>query len=271
MRADFGDVQLYDAERKVLRLVALHGFDEPFVETFRVVGADDDTACGRAIRTGKRVIIEYLEQDELFAPYREAAAVEYRSVQSTPLFDRDGGLLGVLSTHWRAPHQPSEQDLLTLDLYARQAINFIIRARAEEALRESEKRFGEIVGVAEISTNFRALFEASPTPFLVLTPPDFQIIAVNNAYLNAWIDQSLGDYRQMPIRGFPRQPRRTGSDRRSQSRRLFERVIATRRADVMAVQKHDIRRPRAEGGDFVERWWSPINTPVLGADGEVAG
>ena len=38
----------------------------------------------------------------------------------------------------------------------------------------------------------------------------------------------------------------------------------------MAVQKHDIRRPRAEGGDFVERWWSPINTPVLGADGEVA-
>jgi PAS domain S-box-containing protein len=141
MRADFGDVQLYDAERKVLRLAALHGFDEKFVESFRVVDTEDDTACGRAIRTGKRVMIEYVEQDELFAPYREAAAAEYRSVQSTPLYDRQGALLGVLSTHWRAPHQPSEQDLLTLDLYARQAINFIIRARAEKELRESEERF----------------------------------------------------------------------------------------------------------------------------------
>ncbi len=142
MRADFGDVQLYNAERKVLRLAALHGFDEKFVETFRVVGTEDDTACGRAIRTGKRVIIEDVEQDELFAPYRKAAAAaEYRSVQSTPLYDREGALLGVLSTHWRAPHQPLEQDLLTLDLYARQSINFIIRARAEKELRESEERF----------------------------------------------------------------------------------------------------------------------------------
>jgi len=270
MRADFGDVQLYDAERKVIRLIALQGFDKPFVETFRVVGADDDTACGRAIRAGKRVIIEDLEQDELYAPGREAAAVEYRSAQSTPLFDRNGALLGVLSTYWRAPHQPSEQDLLTLDLYARQAINFIIRSRAEEALRESEKRFGEIVGVAEISTNFRALFEASPTPFLVLTPPDFQIIAVNDAYLNATMTRRAEIIGKGLFEVFPDNPDEREATGVRNLKASFERVLATRRADVMAVQKYDIRRPRAEGGDFVERWWSPINTPVLGADGEVA-
>jgi PAS domain S-box-containing protein len=142
MQADFGNVQLYDADRKVLWLAALHGFSEQFVETFRVVAADDDTACGRAIRGGRRVVIEDVERDELFAPYREvAAAAGYRGVQSTPLYDREGALLGVLSTHWRAPHRPSEQDFLTLDLYARQAINFISRARAEKELRESEERF----------------------------------------------------------------------------------------------------------------------------------
>src|SRR5262249_22480620 len=141
MRADFGNVQLYDADRKVLWLAALHGFGEPFVETFRVVDADDDTACGRAIHGGTRVVIEDVERDEFYAPYRDVAAAGYRGVQSTPLYDREGVLLGVLSTHWRAPYRPSEQDFLTLDLYARQAINFIIRARAEKELRESEERF----------------------------------------------------------------------------------------------------------------------------------
>src|ERR1700685_3662426 len=39
--------------------------------------------------------------------------------------------------------------------------------------------------------------------------------------------------------------------------------------DAMAVQKYDIRRPEAEGGGFEVRWWSPVNSPVLDADGEL--
>jgi len=38
----------------------------------------------------------------------------------------------------------------------------------------------------------------------------------------------------------------------------------------MAVQKYDIRRPEAEGGGFEIRYWSPLNTPVLRADGDLA-
>jgi signal transduction histidine kinase len=38
----------------------------------------------------------------------------------------------------------------------------------------------------------------------------------------------------------------------------------------MAVQKYDIRRPASEGGGFEERYWSPVNSPVLGPDGEIA-
>jgi signal transduction histidine kinase/DNA-binding response OmpR family regulator len=37
----------------------------------------------------------------------------------------------------------------------------------------------------------------------------------------------------------------------------------------MAVQKYDIRKPESEGGGFEERYWSPVNSPVLGPTGEV--
>ena len=37
----------------------------------------------------------------------------------------------------------------------------------------------------------------------------------------------------------------------------------------MAVQKYDIRRPADLGGGFEERYWSPVNSPVLNEDGSV--
>jgi signal transduction histidine kinase/ActR/RegA family two-component response regulator len=37
----------------------------------------------------------------------------------------------------------------------------------------------------------------------------------------------------------------------------------------MAVQKYDIRRPDSEGGGFEVRHWSPVNSPVFSADGEI--
>lgn len=37
----------------------------------------------------------------------------------------------------------------------------------------------------------------------------------------------------------------------------------------MAVQKYDIKRPDSEGGGFEERYWSPVNVPMIGSDGRV--
>ena len=53
-------------------------------------------------------------------------------------------------------------------------------------------------------------------------------------------------------------------------RASLERVKASRRADVMAVQRYPIRQPVEQDGAFEERWWSPINTPVFGPRGELA-
>ena len=45
------------------------------------------------------------------------------------------------------------------------------------------------------------------------------------------------------------------------------RVLATRAPDRMPIQKYDIAGP---GGGFEERHWSPLNSPVLSPEGEVA-
>ncbi len=52
-------------------------------------------------------------------------------------------------------------------------------------------------------------------------------------------------------------------------RTSLQRVLQDKTSDAMAVQKYDIRKPESEGGGFEERYWSPVNSPVLGPTGEV--
>jgi signal transduction histidine kinase len=50
----------------------------------------------------------------------------------------------------------------------------------------------------------------------------------------------------------------------------LETVLATRQSDTMALQRYDIPIDRDDAsGHFVERYWSPVNTPVLGPNGEL--
>jgi signal transduction histidine kinase len=125
------------------------------------------------------------------------------------------------------------------------------------------------VGQAIPAPDFRILFESVPGLYLVLTP-DLVIVAVSDAYLRATMtvrDNILG-------RGlfeiFPDNPDDPGATGTSNLKASLERVLQTRQPDTMAVQKYDIRRPESEGGGFEERYWSPINSPVLGPSGAVA-
>jgi GAF domain-containing protein len=121
MGADKGNVQLVNA-RGMLNIVAQQGFDLPFLEFFKEVSVEHNSACARALRTRRRVIVEDVETDEEFAPFRHIAfAAGFRAVQSTPLMARDGRPLGVLSTHFCNVLRPSEHAIRTLDLYVRRA------------------------------------------------------------------------------------------------------------------------------------------------------
>lgn len=60
---------------------------------------------------------------------------------------RNGKLLGMISTHWEVPHEPSARDLRLLDILPRQAADLLDRAIAEEERR----RLNESLKLAEDS------------------------------------------------------------------------------------------------------------------------
>jgi C4-dicarboxylate-specific signal transduction histidine kinase len=131
-QADFGSVQLYDPKLQVFEIAAHRGFNAEFLEYFAVVD-HASAAFGRASQARERVVIEDVQTYAPCAPHRHiAAAAGFRAVQSTPLFGREGEMLGMISTHFKHPHRPSARELRLSDLYARQAAEMIERKRTED-------------------------------------------------------------------------------------------------------------------------------------------
>ena len=117
---------------------------------------------------------------------------------------------------------------------------------------------------------FRALFESAPGLYLVLTPDDFTIVAVSDAYLHATMTERSAIMGRKLFEVFPDDPDDPAADGVRNLHASLERVKASRNADVMAVQRYPVQRPESEGGGFEERFWSPMNSPVFSDDGEMA-
>lgn len=144
MSADCASIQMLDPESGTLRLLGFRGFHAASAEAWRLVDAVSESTCGAALRNSGRVVIPDVETCEAMAGSADLEAYRrsrIRGVQSTPLLSRSGELVGMISTHWRQPHTPSERDLRIFDLLARQAADAIERKAAEEALRIRGKEF----------------------------------------------------------------------------------------------------------------------------------
>ena len=119
----------------------------------------------------------------------------------------------------------------------------------------------------QASSDFRTLFEGAPNLYLVLDP-HLNIVAASDAYCKATMttrDKILG-------RGifdvFPDNPKDHAADGVNNLHTSLKRVLQFKRPDAMALQRYDI--PSPDGGNFEERFWSPLNTPVLDDAGEVS-
>lgn len=114
--------------------------------------------------------------------------------------------------------------------------------------------------------DFRALFEAAPGLYLVLTP-EFRIVGVSEAYLRATMTERAAIVGRALFEVFPDNPDDPAADGVRNLRASLERVLQHKRPDTMAVQKYDIRKP---DGSFEARYWSPLNSPVIGRDGRIS-
>jgi PAS domain S-box-containing protein len=153
MAADSASVQMLAADGKSLMLLGSKNFHPDSAAFWQRVAVGAGSTCGQALRDHERVVVADIEACDFLAgtpDQREYRRSGIRSVQSTLLRSRSGQLLGMLSTHWRAPHTPTEDDFRLFDVLARQAADLIERALADDALRESEERFRHIANTAPV-------------------------------------------------------------------------------------------------------------------------
>lgn len=250
MRSDFASMQILHSERGVpgsggeLRLLAFRGFNPQAARFWEWVSPTATCSCGRALSTGQRCVVADLEACAWMADSNDLATYRdtgIRAVQSTPLLSRGGRVLGMISTHWRTPHEPAERDLRLLDVLARLAADLIERSQAEAQLRASEDRF-------------RSLLLAI-TSVVWTTDPEGRFVAPQPSW-SEFTGQSWDELRDFGWLNA------LHPDDREHVRRLWEAA----RADK-TLYKSDGRMWHAASGSY--RHFDARGVPILNPDGSV--
>ena len=152
-RSQFGTMQLLcpkddpSGHGGELQLLYHHGLSPEAAGFWQWVSPRAYSSCTQALKFGQRAIIPDFETWDEIAGTEDLLAFRrtgIRSAQTTPLLSRSGALLGMISTHWTHPHEPSQRDLRLLDILARQAADLLERTISEEQQRQTALKLRDL-------------------------------------------------------------------------------------------------------------------------------
>lgn len=110
------------------------------------------------------------------------------------------------------------------------------------------------------------LLEQMPGLYLILTP-QLEIVTATDAYLEATLTKRENILGRQLFEVFPDNPNDPAATGVANLTASLQRMLKDKTPDRMPLQKYDV--PRPEGG-FEEKYWTPVNTPVLDEAREVA-
>ncbi|MGV9455953.1 PP2C family protein-serine/threonine phosphatase [Streptomyces sp. NPDC003635] len=119
----------------------------------------------------------------------------------------------------------------------------------------------------ETAIDYAAVFQGLPGMVALLTP-DLVFVDVNEDFLaqaGRRREHVVGHYLFDVFPDNPNNPAATGMRNLAAS---LARVVATGERDAMALQRYDVESAERPG-HWEERYWSPVNSPILGPDGRV--
>ena len=117
--------------------------------------------------------------------------------------------------------------------------------------------------------DLQRLLRAVPGMFVLLRPDaDYTIVGASEDYLkSSHTDESILGRPLFAV--FPDNPALDDPEGGRTLRDSLARVVATGQPDRMPVIRYDVRRAASESAGFEERYWAPVNTPVLDRDGRI--
>jgi len=152
---------LLSQDSDTLILMTQTGFEEPVLELFEC--SNGDSACGVALQSKQRVVVENINDSEIYSGKPSLDAMRHAdvlAVESVPLISSAGKALGIISTHFSNAHRPSEQELRLMDLLARQTADYLERKRVEAEREQLLAREHELRETAEEANRLKDEFLA---------------------------------------------------------------------------------------------------------------
>jgi two-component system cell cycle sensor histidine kinase PleC len=158
-----GSVLILDDEGDTLRHCAAPSLPEEYTRLIdgQPIGPMSGS-CGTAAYRGEQVIVSDIATDPLWERFRDIALPHgLRACWSTPIRDERGVIVGTFAMYYDEPRFPSDRELDLTRTATMLAGDIIVRARAEEALVESEARMRAARAEAERANQAKLAFIAT--------------------------------------------------------------------------------------------------------------